>query len=143
MRRLLILLAFAAVSSPVLAAADLDMPLKPAVSTLRSEILRGSEATRACEARANPAKALEAYARCVDAIHEQNRNAMGSRFEAFDVGLYFRERQTLQILLRQPGGSPVTSTGTLSIEFALADSSYALARDKLGLTEAEAADAAP
>jgi len=112
----------------------MNAPLTPQPPTLGSEVHRGADAAEAC-ARLDPVMNPQGYAGCIDAAHEQNRQTMGSAYEAFDAGLYFVERRKFQILVGLAAKSTLLNRPLLQSDFGLADAHYREARDRIGATD--------
>jgi hypothetical protein len=117
-----------------LCGADLSAPVVPSQPTIGSEIRRGADAATACE-RVDVVVETQLYMDCVDAAHNDNRQRMGSGYDAFDTGLYFVERRKLQILLGAAAKSSILDPGMIRAAFDLADANYRLARDHVGVTD--------
>ena len=131
----------AALLAPTLAsAADLGAPLVPKPPTLGSEIHRGADAAIACHAL-SPILQTADYRACIEAAHDRNRQAMGRGYEAFDAGLYFEEKRSLDIVLQvisARGGDVSLLRGDAD----LANSLYDAARDAIGVTDDQVRGAA-
>lgn len=116
------------------AGADMNAPLVQSAPTLGSEVHRGADAADACR-RVDVVTDLQGYEDCIDAAHDRNRQAMGTAYEAFDAGLYYKERRTLQILLGIEAKNPIMDGALLGAAFNLADARYQSARDRIGATD--------
>lgn len=114
----------------------LDAPVLPRTPTVGSEIHRGADAAAACHPL-NAVEAPQAYVECIEDAHNQNRQAMGSGFEAFDAGLYFKARRQFEILVRLTAKDPLGNAALIRSDFDMEDARYQIARDKLGLTDAQ------
>ena len=79
------------------ASPNLDAPIVPAKPTIRSEFKRGMDAAQDCSFKTELMSEMRLYAACIDAAHNQNRQQMGTGFEAFDLGLYHRARDEMRI----------------------------------------------
>lgn len=113
-------------------AGPLDAPVRPRAPTVGSEIHRGADAAIACH-ELSPITNLDGYRGCIDAAHNQNRQAMGTGYAAFDAGLYFKEAQTLGIVLKVL--SSHADVSLLRMDADLADALYHSARNEVGVTD--------
>lgn len=146
MRRLAIFIAavtgLGALSQAAMAAqpTGLNAPIQPPMPTVGSEIKRGADAADRCSTLYTMPTGADGFVACVDARQSANRQSAGT-YEAFDVGLYFMAKANMGVaidILSQAGRDTATLRATLN----LYDVRYRQARDKLHLTDAEAAKGA-
>lgn len=120
---------------------SLDAPMVAAGPTIRSEIMRGSDAADDCDKSFDLARQLQEWRDCIDAAHSANRQRMGTGFEAFDAGLYWQARfqlaTTAKVLKEHPYLDRYDSEHALLVKSALnvEDGNYQLAKSALKLTD--------
>jgi hypothetical protein len=127
MRLLAVLIAL---SPSVSFASDLNHP----VWAVRAEILKGSNAADSCASDVNALITPEDYVKCIRRQHDVNRQFMGANHEAFDAGLFYRERQMLQSVVSGAGAAQ-SYFDYVQMSLDRADAHYAVARDEIGATD--------
>lgn len=79
-------------------------------SAIRAEIERGANAALDCYLRFPALTKSADFAGCVQETHADNRQRMGTGYEAFDAGLYFRAAQYIRIKIEVlQDGDPTNS----------------------------------
>jgi hypothetical protein len=111
-------------------ASDSNLP----VWAIRAEVLSGSNAAQSCSKDVNVVVAPEDYVKCIRGKHDLNRRFAVDDNEAFDAGLYYRERQTLQSIASAAGAAQ-SYFDYVQMCLDRANAHYMVARDKIGASD--------
>ena len=122
---------------PAFAQNPLDAPLPTSAPTIGSEIKRGADAGNRCADLFTMPTRADGFMNCIDARQSANRQAMGTGYEAYDVGIYFVAKMNLNVSIEVLDGNR-PEIRVIQAKKNLYDVYYRQARDMLHLTDAEA-----